>query len=102
MKRTLVALVLVCLPCTALAGKQEQREREVLYKKVTELGFEEAEVFGSLTGPGIELIGEPKRPAFNPLIVLRTEFNDAMRHSVAATSGAHVGAASWQADGSNR
>ena len=56
--------------------------RKVVYKTKTEIDFEGLEVAGELVKPQGALLLDRKRASFNPLIKLRTDFNDEMDQSV--------------------
>lgn len=56
--------------------------RKVSYKATTEIDFEGLDVAGELVKPQGALLMERKRASFNPLIRLRTDFNDEMAQSV--------------------
>ena len=56
--------------------------RKVVYKSKTEIDFEGLEVAGELVKPQGALLLDRKRASFNPLIKLRTDFNDEMDQSV--------------------
>jgi hypothetical protein len=57
-------------------------EPKVVYKKKTEIDFEGVEVEGTLTKPQGSLLLERKHAKFNPMIKLRTDFDDEMEQSV--------------------
>lgn len=69
---------------TALAQDEgdEGRGQKVIYKERTEIDFEGLEVAGELVKPQGALLLDRKRASFNPLIKLRTDFNDEMDRSV--------------------
>lgn len=67
---------------TAMAQDEEGGERKVIYKEKTEIDFEGLEVAGELVKPSGALLLDRKRASFNPLIKLRTDFNDEMDRSV--------------------
>lgn len=56
--------------------------RKVIYKSKTEIDFEGLEVAGELVKPSGALLLDRKRASFNPLIKLRTDFNEEMDASV--------------------
>jgi len=68
------------LSSTALA--QDDDDRKVVYKQKTEIDFEGLEVAGELVKPQGALLLDRKRANFNPLIRLRTDFNEEMAQSV--------------------
>lgn len=57
-------------------------DRKVIYKEKTEIDFEGLDVAGELVKPQGALLLDRKRASFNPLIKLRTDFNDEMDRSV--------------------
>ena len=66
---------------TALA-QDEEEDRKVIYKSKTEIDFEGLEVAGELVKPQGALLLDRKRASFNPLIKLRTDFNEEMAQSI--------------------
>jgi hypothetical protein len=56
--------------------------RKIVYKAKTEIDFEGVEVAGELVKPQGALLLDRKRGAFNPLIKLRSDFNQEMDQSV--------------------
>ena len=60
-------------------GKDEPK---VIYKEKTEIDFEGVEVQGELVKPQGSLLLERKHAKFNPMIKLRTDFDDLMDESV--------------------
>lgn len=88
MKRLALALLLV----PALASAQESddptpvesgRQRQIKYREREELDFERGlELEGELLRPGVGSVQDWKRPVFNPLIRLRTEWTTELVQSV--------------------
>ena len=66
---------------TALAGEENKDEDRVVYKQKTEIDFEDLEIEGVLQKPQSALVLERKKASFNPLIKLRTNFNDEIDQS---------------------
>jgi hypothetical protein len=69
----------------ALAGDDVERDQDgnrVVYKSKTEIDFEDLEIEGVLQKPQSALVLERKKANFNPLIKLRTDWNDAIQDSV--------------------
>jgi len=60
----------------------EQEERSVIYKQRTEIDFEGIEIQGILVKPQGSLILDRRSASFNPLIKLRTDFDDEIEKSV--------------------
>lgn len=79
-KRLAPMLVLLVISSTAFA--QSEGDRKVIYKERTEIDFEGVEVAGELVKPQGALLNERKRANFNPLIKLRTEFDQEMEQSI--------------------
>ncbi len=67
---------------SAPAFAQDAEEPKVVYKSRTEIDFEGVEVDGELVKPQGALLLDRKRANFNPLIKLRTDFDDEMDKSV--------------------
>ena len=74
-------IVLFLLSGVAFANDSEQ-EPKVVYKERTEIDFEGVEVQGELVKPQGSLLLERKHAKFNPMIKLRTDFDDEMDKSV--------------------
>ena len=69
----------------ALASDDVERDADgnrVVNKSKTEIDFEDLEIEGILQKPQSALVLERKKANFNPLIKLRTDWNDAMEQSV--------------------
>ena len=58
------------------------RDRQVIYRDITEIDFEDLEIEGQLVRPQGSLILDRKKGSFNPLIRLRTEFDEEIKTSV--------------------
>lgn len=82
----LLALLTLSLASGAAWAQDEEGEadgdRKVTYKSRTEIDFEGVEVAGELVKPSGALLLDRKRASFNPLIKLRTDFNEEMSESV--------------------
>ncbi len=74
----LLTSALVSMPAFA----QDEEEPKVVYKSKTEIDFEGVEVDGELVKPQGALLLDRKRANFNPLIKLRTDFDDEIDKSV--------------------
>ena len=74
-----ITLLLLSGVAYADEGKDEPR---VIYKEKTEIDFEGVEVQGELVKPQGSLLLERKHAKFNPMIKLRTDFDDEMEQSV--------------------
>lgn len=73
--------MLFMLSGVAYADETEE-EPKVIYKDRTEIDFEGVEVAGELVRPQGSLVLERKRAKFNPMVKLRTEFDDEIDWSV--------------------
>jgi hypothetical protein len=60
----------------AQPAKAEEEDRKVIYKQKTEIDFEGLNVDAALVKPAGSFILERKQASFNPLIKLRTNFNE--------------------------
>jgi len=74
-------LVLFMLSGVAYADDKEE-EPKVIYKEKTEIDFEGVDVVGELVKPQGSLVLDRKHAKFNPMIKLRTDFDDEMDKSV--------------------
>ncbi len=72
---------MILLLIVNLAFAQEE-DRDVTYKKRTEIDFEGVDISGELVKPQGALLLDRKRASFNPLIKLRADFNPEMSASV--------------------
>jgi len=75
-------LILTATLVSVPAFAQDEEEPKVVYKSRTEIDFEGVEVDGELVKPQGALLLDRKRANFNPLIKLRTDFDDEMDKSV--------------------
>ena len=75
-------LILAATFFSAPAFAQDEEEPKVIYKSKTEIDFEGVEVDGELVKPQGALLLDRKRANFNPLIKLRTDFDEEMDKSV--------------------
>ncbi len=66
----------------AALAQDDDGDRRVQYKAKTEIDFEGLDVAGELVKPQGALLLDRKRANFNPLIRLRTDFNEEMKESV--------------------
>lgn len=76
------AILGVALISGAAWAQDDDEDRKVQYKSRTEIDFEGVEVAGELVKPQGALLLDRKRASFNPLIKLRTDFNQEMSESV--------------------
>jgi hypothetical protein len=83
MKRISLLLLALTLPTgAAMAQDNEGGDRKIVYKTKTEIDFESLDVAGELVKPQGALLLSRKKGSFNPLIKLRTDFNEEMDQSV--------------------
>ena len=78
-------MLLLVLATLAWAGDDVERDADgnrVVYRNKTEIDFEDLEIEGVLQKPQSALVLERKKANFNPLIKLRTDWNDAVQESV--------------------
>ena len=73
-------LILLALLSVAYAGDEDE-DRKVVYKSKTEIDFEDLEVEGVLQKPQSALVLERKKASFNPLIKIRTDWNEEIAQS---------------------
>ncbi len=77
-----IAIPFAFASSAALAQEVDDQGRKVVYKQKTEIDFEGIEMSGELVKPQGALLLDRKRASFNPLIRLRTDFNEEMAESV--------------------
>jgi len=82
MIRIAIFVALLFAPGHANAGEDGDEDGKVVYKQKTEIDFEELEIEGILQKPQSALVLERKKASFNPLIQLRTNWNQEMDQSV--------------------
>ena len=78
----LVVIMLFSSPVYANDDSKPEEDRQIVYKQKTEIDFEGVEVEGQLVKPQGSLILNRRAASFNPLIKLRTDFDDLMEDSV--------------------
>jgi len=78
-----MTLFLLLILGISFADDSSSQEPKVIYKAKTEIDFEGVEIDGELVRPQGQLILDRKSAQFNPLIILRTDFDDEMDKSVA-------------------
>ena len=78
MKKLLIIGLLLSTPVMA----DDTKEPKVVYKKKTEIDFENLDIEGQLVKPQGALLLERKKANFNPLIKLRQDFDVEMSESV--------------------
>jgi len=77
-----ITIPLAFVSTSAMAQEVDDQGRKVIYKAKTEIDFEGLEMSGELVKPQGALLLDRKRASFNPLIRLRTDFNEEMAESV--------------------
>jgi len=81
--KTMAATCLLLLfSVTASAEPPASEERQITYKKRTEIDFEGVEIQGALVRPQGALILDRKAGTFHPLIELRSDFDDEINKSI--------------------
>ena len=80
--RFITATLLLTFSSAAVAADIEAPEPQVVYKQKTEIDFEGIELTGELVKPQGTLLITRKQASFNPLIKLRSDFDDEMSASV--------------------
>jgi len=81
MIRKALILSLLFLPPHA-AHAADDDETKVVYRQKTEIDFEDLEIEGILQKPQSALVLERKKANFNPLVKLRTDWNEEISQSV--------------------
>ena len=79
--RTFVLILMLFFPFSANGQERGDNDR-IVYKQRTEIDFDGVEVDGTLVKPQGSLLLERKHAKFNPMIKLRTDFDDEMEQSV--------------------
>ena len=74
-------MLLLLLVNLAFAGDDDSEDRKIIYRQKTEIDFEGLEIEGILQKPQSSLIIDRKKASFNPLIKLRTNWNDEIESS---------------------
>jgi hypothetical protein len=82
MSRFLFIAATLTLSSSAFAQEVDSDGRQIKYKERTEIDFEGVDVTGELVKPQGALTLERRKANFNPLIKLRTDFNEEMKQSV--------------------
>ena len=86
MRRFALLAFMLVSPMKAFAQDATETDpdstRTIKYKERTEIDFEEVDVSGELVKPQGQLISTVRQASFNPMIRVRTEFNEEMRQSV--------------------
>ena len=77
-----IFLIGVALATDSDASLDETSDRKVIYRQKTEIDFEALDIEGILVKPSSSLILERKKAAFNPLVKIRTDWNDMIEESI--------------------
>lgn len=77
-----IFLIGVALASDSDASLDETSDRKVIYRQKTEIDFEALDIEGILVKPSSSLILERKKAAFNPLVKIRTDWNDMIEESI--------------------
>ena len=75
-------LLLIGLLFSAPVMADDTEEPKVIYRKKTEIDFENLDIEGELVKPQGALLLERKKANFNPLIKLRKDFTQEINQSV--------------------
>lgn len=75
-------LFLLLFSSQAFAKDEEEGDRKVVYRQKTEIDFEGLEIEAVLQKPQSALVIERRSASFNPLIKLRTDFNDKIEEDI--------------------
>ena len=75
-------MIYVLIMLSGLSYADDSAEPKVIYKQKTEIDFDAVEVDGTLVKPQGALLLERKRAKFNPMIKLRTDFDDEIEDSI--------------------
>lgn len=81
-RKALILSLLLLPPHAAHAADDEETDRKVVYRQKTEIDFEDLEIEGILQKPQSALVLERKKASFNPLVKLRTDWNEEISQSV--------------------
>lgn len=60
----------------------EESDRKVVYKQKTEIDFESLDVEATIQRPQSSLILERKKSAFNPLVKIRSDWDDLIQEGI--------------------
>ena len=60
----------------------EESDRKIIYKQKTEIDFESLDVEATIQRPQSSLILERKRSAFNPLVKIRSDWDDLIQEEI--------------------
>lgn len=77
-----MTLFLFLILGVSFADDSNKEEPKVVYKAKTEIDFEGVEIEGELVKPQGTLVLDRRHAKFNPMIKLRTDFDDEMDKSV--------------------
>ena len=79
-------MILALLVSMALADdsttQDDVSDRKIIYRQKTEIDFEGLDIEGEMVKPSSSLVLERKKADFNPLVKIRTEWNDEIEFSV--------------------
>ena len=74
--------MIILLLLASIARGADDDDSKVVYKSKTEIDFEDLNIEGELQKPQSALVLDRKKANFNPLVRLRTDWNDEIDHSV--------------------
>jgi hypothetical protein len=75
-------LLLLSLAHAADDTDSDTGDRKIIYRQKTEIDFEGLDIEGEMVKPSSALVLERKKADFNPLVKIRTEWNDEIEFSV--------------------
>ena len=78
----ITALLTATQIAPARADDEETTDRKVTYRQKTEIDFEGLEVEGEIVKPSSALILERKKADFNPLVKIRSDWQDLVDESI--------------------
>ena len=74
--------ILLVLLCGLSHANEPEAEPKVIYKQKTEIDFEGVEIEGELVKPQGALLLNRRAARFNPMVWVRTDFDDEMDKTV--------------------
>lgn len=80
--KKILAVVFLMSNAAVAEDTVSDEERKITYKQKTEIDFEGLDVQGEIVKPSSALVLERKGATFNPLVKIRTDWNDEIEQSV--------------------
>ena len=78
----LMGLFTLFSPAFADDAEPEESGRKIVYKQKTEIDFESFDVEATIQKPQSALILERKKSAFNPLVKIRSDWDDLIEEGI--------------------